>query len=126
MFRLLGPLSESTVSGKQVDLTILEVDQLDADTLACIVGQNPEGTLPVQPPVPRLQQLLAQSHQLVALVSDPGKVRKPQSAATHQHQSLTFLQNICHLTSWSCMSSSPVKAVGWKCHGHSSSEALLL
>ncbi|CAL5218480.1 g166 [Coccomyxa viridis] len=58
----------------QVDLTILEVDQLDANSLACIIGQNPEGALPVQPPVPRLQQLLAQSHQLVALVSDPSKV----------------------------------------------------
>ena len=44
----------------KVDVSILEVDQLDANTLACIVGQNPEGALPVQPAVPRLQQLVSQ------------------------------------------------------------------
>lgn len=47
---------------------------MDGNTLACIVGQNPEGELPVQPPVPRLQRLVAQSQQLIALVSDPSKV----------------------------------------------------
>lgn len=61
----------------KVDVSILEVDQLDANTLACIVGHNPEGALPVQPPVPRLQQLVSQSQQLVALVSDPSKVTSP-------------------------------------------------
>ena len=74
----------------QVDMTILEVDQLDANTLACIVGQNPEGELPVQQPLPRLRQLLAQSHQLIALVSDPSKVFELQSAATRQPKGHTL------------------------------------
>ena len=57
-----------------MDLTFLEVDQLDRDSLACLIGQNPASELPVQPPVPRMQQLVSQSEQLVALVSDPSKV----------------------------------------------------
>lgn len=68
--------------GLQVDLTILEVDELDASTMACIVGQNPEGELPLQPPVPRLQRLVAQSQELIALVSDPSKVSKPHPCVT--------------------------------------------
>ena len=77
------PRNEASLAGIQVDLTILEVDQLDANSLACIIGQNPEGALPVQPPVPRLQQLLAQSHQLVALVSDPSKVDSTSTEHVH-------------------------------------------
>ena len=58
----------------KVDLTFLEVDQLDRDSLACLIGQNPASDLPVQPPVPRMQQLVSQSEEVVALVSDPSKV----------------------------------------------------
>ena len=64
-----------------MDLTILEVDQLDRDTLACLIGQNPASTLPVQPPVPRIRQLVSQTEQLVALVSDPSKVSMPMSCS---------------------------------------------
>ena len=93
-------------------MTILEVDQLDANTLACIVGQNPEGALPCQPPVPRLQQLLAQSHHLVALVSDPSKVNPgPSPAATKQQQTCTCCR-VMSITGSLCMSEFPVEAAG--------------
>ena len=62
-----------------MDLTFLEVDQLDRDSLACLIGKNPASELPVQPPVPRMQQLVSQSEQLVALVSDPSKVSMAMS-----------------------------------------------
>ncbi len=62
-----------------MDLTFLEIDQLDRDSLACLIGQNPASTLPVQPPVPRMQQLASQSQQLVALASDPSKVSMAMS-----------------------------------------------
>jgi hypothetical protein len=51
-----------------------EVDQIDRDTLACLIGRNPDGEAPVQLPIPRMTQLLSLSKMLVALVDDGSKV----------------------------------------------------
>ena len=63
------------VSLLQVDTVFLEADEIDMRSLACIIGQNPDGAVPVQAPLPRLRRLLALSEQFVALVDSAEKVR---------------------------------------------------
>ena len=50
------------------------VDALDREDLSCIVGQNPDGTAPLQLQLPRFRHLLSLSEALIALMDDPAKV----------------------------------------------------
>jgi hypothetical protein len=50
------------------------VDALDREDLSCIIGQNEDGTAPLQLQVPRLRHLLSLSEAFIALVDDPAKV----------------------------------------------------
>jgi hypothetical protein len=52
----------------------IEVDELDRSDLTCVFGRNGGGTAPVQPPIPRMQQLVDVSDHLVALIDHPDKV----------------------------------------------------
>ncbi len=70
----LLPLHAQKIYLIQVDLMVSEVDEIDRSNLACIFGRNPEGTAPVQPPIPRMRELLDASDHLIALVDHPDKV----------------------------------------------------
>jgi hypothetical protein len=55
-----------------VDVTLTDVDQIDEQELAAVVGVQSE---PQQPQLRRLQALAAKSQQLIALVDGSDKVR---------------------------------------------------
>lgn len=55
----------------RVDVTLQDVDQIDSEQLAAIVGVQSK---PQQPQLSRLQTLAAASQQLIALVDSPDKV----------------------------------------------------
>lgn len=57
----------------QVDVTLQDVDQVDSEQLAAIVGVQSK---PQQPQLSRLQTLAAASQQLIALVDGPDKVQR--------------------------------------------------
>ena len=50
------------------------VDEIDREDLACIIGQNPDGSAPLQLQLPRLRRLLSLAGTFVALVDDPCRV----------------------------------------------------
>lgn len=52
-----------------------EVDEVDRETLVCVLGRNPDGEAPVQLPIPRLRKLLSLTDHFVALVTDENQVR---------------------------------------------------
>ena len=59
------------------------VDEMDREDLSCIIGQNPDGSAPLQLQLPRLGRLLSLANTFVALVDDPARVPCPPVVPSH-------------------------------------------